>query len=148
MTARPEPVVRIHCRSPEDEARCRRILEARGLSPETVLTWLVVRQADPDMVNEALVEGGAIGRVAARERIGQLLGWLIDRQGDVAGRARNVRSLVERVLGDAGLGARYAPREDRALVASAQALFEELLASGGGFVSWERFVALFCEEKG
>ena len=147
MTARLEPVVRIHCRSPDDEARCRRILAARGLTPEMVLTWLVVRDANPDAVNEALVEGGAHSRVAARERIGQLLGWLIDRQGDVAGRARNLRSLVERVLGDAGLGTRYAPRDDRALVASAQALFEDLLASGGGFVSWERFLALFCDER-
>ncbi len=147
MPARKEPVVRVRCRSPDDEARCRRILAARDLTPENSLTWLVVRDADPDAVNEALVEGGALGRVAARERIGQLVGWLIDRQGDVDRRARNVRSLVERVLADAGLAQRYAPRDDGSLVASARALFEDLLASGAGFVSWDRFLELFCRDR-
>ncbi len=144
MAARIEPVVRIRCRSPQDEARCCRILAAKGLTPQTSLTWLVVREADPDAVNEALVEGGALARVVARERIGQLVGWLIDRQGDVAGRARNVRSLVERVLSDAGLGQRYAPLDDESLLASARTLFEDILATGAGFVSWDRFLSLFC----
>src|SRR5215208_2382979 len=46
MTSRrAEPVVRIRCGGPEDEARCRRALEARGLAPEASLTWLVVRDA-------------------------------------------------------------------------------------------------------
>jgi hypothetical protein len=139
-----EPVVRLRCAGPEDEVRCRRILEAAGLRPEASLAWLVVRDADPDAVNEALVAGGARGRVAARERIGQLVGWLIDRQGDLAGRARNVRSLVERVIADAGLKERYAPRDDDALLAAAAELFERVLAEGAPFLPWGRFVAAFC----
>jgi hypothetical protein len=147
MASRTEPVVRIRCRSPEDEARCRRLLSAKALAPEVSLTWLVVRDADPDAVNEVLVAGGALGRVAARERIGQLIGWLLDRQGDLAGRARNVRSLVERVLSDAGLAQRYAPRDDESLLDSARALYQDLLTSGAGFVSWDRFRGLFCSER-
>ncbi len=147
MPSTTEPVVRIRCRSPEDEARCRRLLSAKGLVPESSLTWLVVRDADPDAVNEALVAGGALGRVAARERIGQLIGWLLDREGDLGGRARNVRSLVERVLSDAGLAHRYAPRDDESLLVSARALHEDLLASGAGFVCWNRFLGLFCSER-
>ncbi len=124
-----------------------RLLAAAGYAPERSLTWIVVRDADPDAVNEALVAGGALARVAARERMGQLLGWLIDRRGDLAGRARNVKSLVERVLADAGLGGRYRPRDDDALLAAAAELHEWLLANGAGLVSWERFVALFCVER-
>src|SRR5690349_2307261 len=110
-----EPVVRIRCASSDDEARCRRVLAAAGLQPENSLTWLVVRSADPDAVNELLVGGGAQGRVVVREQIGKLLGWLIDRQGELEGRARNVKALVERVIGDGGLTQRYLPKDDPAL---------------------------------
>src|SRR6266536_4391799 len=146
--ARREPVVRIRCPAPADDARCRQILEAAGLVPEASLTWLVVRDADPDEVNRLLVAGGALGRVVARERIGQLIGWLIDRQGALEGRARNVKSLVERVLGDAGLAPRYAPRPDDALLASARELHARLMTEGASFLPWARFVAMFCVEKG
>jgi hypothetical protein len=139
-----EPLVRIRCPTPEEEARARAVLEAAGWRPERSLTWLVVREADPDAVNEALVEGGAAARVAAREQMGKLLGWLLDRQGDLRGREVNVRNLCARVLSEAGLAGRHALKEEAALVEAARALTEQLLATGAGFVSWERFLALFC----
>lgn len=140
-----EPLVRIRCPTPEDEARCRRLLEGAGYAPESSLTWLVVRDASPDEVNRLLVSGGALGRVAVREQIGKLLGWLIDRQGALEGRSRNVKSLVERVLAAGGLAQRYAPRDDAALLGAAKQLHERLMAEGAPFVSWEEFVALFCQ---
>jgi hypothetical protein len=142
-----EPVVRMRCPSPEDEALCRRALQAAGFSPESSLTWLVVRDADPDEVNRVLAAAGALGRVVARERIGKLVGWLIDRQGKLDGRARNVKALVERTLGDAGLASRYSPRPDDELLASAGALYEQLMAEGASFLSWGRFLDLFCERR-
>ena len=143
-----EPVVRIRCPSPEDEARARTALEGARLKPEASLTWLVVRNADPDAVNEALVAGGAVGRVVAREQMGKLLGWLLDRQGDLAGRETNLRHQVARLLSEAGLAGRYAPRTEAELMAAARGTYEYLVASGAGFVSWERFVALFCRPAG
>ena len=143
-TERIEPVVRIRCASPDDEARCRRILGAAGFAPEASLTWLVVRDADPDRVNRALVAGGALGRTAVREGIGKLVGWLIDRQGALDGRARNVKALVERVLGDGGLAGRYQPRADDELLAEAARLHREIMARGAPFVPWAAFVERFC----
>ncbi len=140
-----EPVVRIRCRTPEDEGRCRRALESAGYAPEVSLTWLVVRDASPDEVNQLLVSGGALGRVVVREQIGTLIGWLVDRQGALEGRSRNVKSLVERVLAAGGLGHRYAPKAEPALLASAQRLYERLMAEGAPFVRWEDFLSLFCE---
>ncbi len=142
-----EPVVRIRAPSPEDAGRCRRILEGAGLAPEQSLTWIVVRDAHPDEVNRLLVAGGALGRVAAREAIGKLIGWLIDRQGALDGRSRNVKSLVERVLADAALAARYAPRPDEDLLDAARGLYARLMAEGAPFVTWEEFVARFCVER-
>ena len=139
-----EPLVRIRCPSPEEGARARAVLEAAGWRPERSLTWLVVREADPDAVNEALVEGGAVARVAAREQLGKLLAWLLDRQGDLAGREVNVKNLCARVLSEAGLAGRHALKEEGALVEAARALHQQLLATGAGFVSWERFLSLFC----
>jgi hypothetical protein len=144
---RKEPVVRIHFADAADEARCRRALERLGLVVEAQLipmAGLAVRDASPDEVNEALVAGGARGRTVARERIGQLVGWLIDREGDLEGRVRNVRSLVERVLSDSGLKERWAPRDDAALLAAARALHERIQAEGAPFVSWDAFVDAFC----
>ncbi|HEX8909594.1 MAG TPA: hypothetical protein VF805_10345 [Anaeromyxobacteraceae bacterium] len=146
-SARVESVVRIRCPSAEDAARCRRILEAAGLAPEESLTWLVVRHAHPDAVNLLLVEGGAVGRTVARQGIGKLVGWLIDRQGALAGRERNVKALVERTLGDAGLADRYAPRPDAELLAAAERLHRTLMAEGAPLVSWDRFLELFCTER-
>jgi hypothetical protein len=140
-----EPVVRIRVASPEDEARCRRILSAAGLAPESSLTWLVVRAADPDAVNEKLVAGGALGRTVVREKIGTLLGWLIDREGELEGRSRNVKSLVERVIGDGGLTQRYLPRDEPALLAAAQELYAQLMAEGAPFLAWGDFVRRFCQ---
>jgi hypothetical protein len=140
-------VVRIRCADAADEARCRAALERLGLSPEAQLipmAGLVVRDASPDDVNEALVAAGARGRAVARERIGQLVGWLIDREGELDGRVRNVRSLVERVLSDAGLKERWTPRDDDALLAAARALHERIQAEGAPFVSWDAFVDAFC----
>jgi hypothetical protein len=142
--ARIEPVVRIRCASPEDEARCRRILGAAGLAPEASLTWLVVRDADPDRVNHVLAAGGALGRTAVREAMGKLIGWLIDRQGALDGRARNVKALVERVLADGALAARYQPRPDDELVAEAARLYREIVAGGAPFLPWAAFVERFC----
>jgi hypothetical protein len=142
-----EPIVRIRCANPEDEARCRRALTAAGLAPEASLTWLVVRQADPDEVNRLLVAAGALGRVTIRESIGKLIGWLIDREGALEGRARNVKSLVERVLADGGLASRYAPRPEQELVPAAQRLYQRLMAEGAPFVSWEQFLELFVTHR-
>lgn len=142
-----EPVVRIRCAGPEDEARCRRALEEKGLVPATSLSWLVVRDAGPDEVNELLVAAGAHGRVVVREKIGQLVGWLIDREGNLAGRERNIRSLVERILGDGGLATRYAPKDDPALAAAAAALYAHLVAETAPFVPWEAFVDAFCAAR-
>jgi hypothetical protein len=141
---RVEPVVRIRCAGPEDEARCRRALDAAGLAPQQSLSWLVVRDAHPDDVNEVVIAAGARGRVVVRERIGQLVGWLLDREGNLAGRERNVRSLVERILADGGLATRYAPRDDAALLAAAAALYARLVAEAAPFVSWDAFVDAFC----
>jgi hypothetical protein len=141
-----EPAVRIRC-GPEDDARCRAALERAGFAPERSLGWLVVRDADPDAVNDALVAGGARPRTAVRERIGKLVGWVLDHGGDLEARAVNVRTLVARVLEDGGLAARWTPRPDAALVAGARALHEDLMATGAGFVPWERFLALFCEAR-
>jgi len=142
-----EPVVRIRCPSPEDVVRVRAILQAAGLAAEEQLTWLAVRDADPDAVNDLLVAGGAAGRAVAREQVGKLLGYLIDRQGDLSGRGPNLHQLVKRAIGEAGLGSRYAPRPEPELLSAAAALHERLLASGGGFVSWELFVAGFCAPR-
>jgi hypothetical protein len=135
--------VRIRC-PPEEEARCRAALARAGFAAERSLTWLLVRDAAPDAVNEALAAGGAEVRVAARERIGQLVGWLLDREGKLDGRGVNVQTLVRRVLEDGGLTARYAARPIPELLASAAALYEQLMSTGAGHVAWDRFVELFC----
>lgn len=142
-----EAVVRIRCPSPADAERCRAVLRGAGYAPEDSLTWLVVRNAHPDDVNAALVEGGALGRVVVREQIGKLVGWLLDRQGDLAGRSRNVKSLVERVVGDAGLKERYAPREEEALLAAAGEVYERLMATGASMLTWDEFVERFLVER-
>jgi hypothetical protein len=142
-----EPVVRIRCAGAEDEARCRQALGKAGFSPETSLTWLLVRDADPDEVNRLLVAAGALGRVALRESMGKLIGWLIDRQGALDGRTRNVKSLVERVIAEGGLAGRYRPRPDPELHASAVALYQRLMAEGAPFIAWREFLTLFCEER-
>jgi hypothetical protein len=140
----PEPVVRLRCPDAPDEERCRAILERSGLRLERQLTWLVVRDADPDRVNELLVAGGAIGRVAAREQVGKLLGFVLDHGGRLAGREASLRSNVARVIATSGLERRWTPRPDPELVVAAARLHEWLMASGAGFVSWERFLELFC----
>lgn len=141
-----EPAVRIRC-PPEAEARCRAALARAGLAAERSLDWLVVRDAPPDAVNEALAAGGAGPRVAVRVRIGQLLGWLLDHGGEVRGRGAALAGLVGRVLEDGGLAARYRPRPEPALLAAAAGLHEHLLATGAAFVPWDRFVEAFCEER-
>jgi hypothetical protein len=141
-----EPVVRIRC-TPEEEPRVQAALARAGLAAERSLTWLVVRDADPDAVNEALAAGGADPRVAVRVRIGQLVGWLLDRQGQLEGRGANVQALVSRVLEEGGLAARYAPKPAPALLEGARALHEQLMATGAGLVTWERFLALFCDPR-
>jgi hypothetical protein len=118
------------------------------MTPESSLTWLVVRDADPDDVNRLLVAAGAHGRVVVREGIGKLIGWIIDRQGALSGRARNVRSLVERTLSDGGLAARWVPRSDEELVAAAQALHARVMAEGAPFLPWGEFLALFARPRG
>jgi hypothetical protein len=145
--SRREAAVRIRC-ALEEEARCREALERAGFAVERSLTWLVVREADPDAVNEALAAGGARPRVAVRERIGRLVGWVLDHGEDLGGRGATLRTLVARVLEDGGLAARYAPREEAALLAGGRALHEQLMATGAGFVSWDRFLGLFCAERG
>jgi hypothetical protein len=142
-----EPVVRIRCRTPEDEARCVEILQRAGHEARRSLTWLSVPDADPDAINEALVAGGALSRVAAREQIGKLLGYLIDRQGDLAGREPNLRNLCSRVLAEAGLSARYVPKDDTQLLAAGRELYQRILASGAGFLPWEGFLELFCRRN-
>jgi hypothetical protein len=144
--SRHEPTVRIRSR-PDDEEIALAALERAGYAVERSLTWLVVRDADPDAVNEALVVGGANVRVAIREGIGRLVGWLLDREGKLDGRLPNVKTLAKRVLDDGGLNERYALREDSALLAAAGTVYEELMATGGGLVAWDRFLALFCVEK-
>jgi len=139
-----EPIVRIRCPGPEDEARAFEALRRAGLRAERSLTWLLVRDADPDAVNEALAAGGALARVAAREQIGRLIGWLIDRQGELAGREINVRNLCARVLSESGLATRHALKDEAALVEGAGALYRQLIETGAGFVAWERFLELFC----
>lgn len=143
MPARPEPLVRIRC-APEEEARARAALAAAGFEAERSLTWLVVRDAPPDAVNEALAAGGAGVRVVVRERIGQLVGWLLDREGRLEGRAVNVQALVRRVLEEGGLTARYAARPLAELLPAAAATYEELLATGAAMLTWGAFVERFC----
>ena len=144
--SRREPIVRIRS-TPDDDARAVAALARAGFAAERSLTWLVVRDADPDAVNEALVVGGATVRVAIREGIGRLVGWLLDREGRLEGRLQNVKTLARRVLEDGGLLERYAVREDAALLPAAAALHEELMATGAGLVTWDRFLELFCVEK-
>lgn len=146
MAPRTEPVVRIRC-PPEEEARCLAALSRGGFQGERVLTWMVVREAPPDAVNEALVAGGAGVRVAARERIGQLVGWLLDRAGKLDGKAVNLEALVSRTLEDAGLAARYRPRPGAELLAVAREEHERLLATGAGLLAWDDFVERFCTPK-
>ncbi len=143
---RAEPVVRIRC-PPDEEARCLAALSRGGFQGERVLTWVVVRDAPPDAVNEALVSGGAGVRVAARERIGQLVGWLLDRGGALDGKAVNLEALVSRTLEDAGLAARYRPRPGAELVPAAREEYERLLASGAALLAWDAFVERFCVGK-
>jgi hypothetical protein len=139
-----EPLVRIRCPSPEDEARCRALLERAGLAPESQLTWLAVRDADPDRVNEILVDGGALGRVVVREQIGKIVGFVIDHGPRLEARAGSLRASVARVLTSGGLANRWAPRPEEDMAGAGAALHEHLMATRGGFVSWERFTAMFC----
>lgn len=143
-----EPVVRIRCPSPEDAARCRAVLAGAGLSPEESLAFLVVRGDDPDRVNDLLVRGGALGRTVAREQVGRLLAWLLDHGHELAGRGPTLAQLVRRAVAESGLAERYLPRDEAALLAAAAALHEQLLATAGGFVPWERFTAAFCAPRG
>ncbi|HSD19780.1 MAG TPA: hypothetical protein VLC54_07080 [Anaeromyxobacter sp.] len=145
MSGKTEPLVRIRC-DPDEEARCRAALARAGFEAERSLTWLVVRDASPDAVNEALAAGGARPRVAVRQRIGQLIGWLLDREGKLEGRGVNVQALVRRVLEEGGLAERYRPKPLPALLAGAAVLHGELVATAAGFVPWDRFVELFCDE--
>ncbi|HET8542572.1 MAG TPA: hypothetical protein VFL83_22040 [Anaeromyxobacter sp.] len=142
---RTEPVVRIRC-PPEAEAVSVAALSRAGFSAERSLTWLVVRDASPDAVNDALAAGGAGPRTAVRVRIGQLVGWLLDRQGALQGRGANLTALVSRVVEEGGLSPRYHPKPEAALLAAAARVYEHLMATGAGFVSWDAFVELFCEE--
>ncbi len=140
-----EPLVRIRSPGPADEARCLAVLERAGLSPERHLTWLAVRDADPDRVNEVLVAGGALGRVVAREQVGKLVGFVIDHGPRFERRAASLRATVARILSAAGLGARWTPRSEPEVAAAAAELHEYLMETRGGFVSWERFTGLFCD---
>jgi len=135
-----EPIVRLRC-PPEQEVRTRNALEIAGLAAERSLTWLVVRDADPDRVDEALAEAGALVRVAVRERIAALLGWLVDHGGVVAGREAALTRLVERVVADGGLERRYAARPVAELTAAAAAFHERLLSTGAARLPWPEFVA-------
>lgn len=143
----PEPLVRIRCPTPEDAARCRALLERAGLAVEEQLQWLAVRDAAPDRVNDLLVEGGALGRTVAREQVGRLVAFLLDHQGDLDRRGPQLAQIVQRGLSEAGLGARYRPRDEASLRAAAAAELERLLAEGGGRVPWERFAAAFCAPR-
>jgi len=139
-----EPLVRIHSPSPEDEVRCRAVLVKAGLAPEAQLTWIVVRGEDPDHVNDLLVEGGALGRVVVREQIGKLIGFVIDHGPALDGRAGSLRANVTRVLSTGGLSGQWSARPEGEMGGAGAALHEYLMATRGGFVSWERFTALFC----
>jgi hypothetical protein len=141
---RQEPTVRIRCPA-EDAARCRALLAAAGLPAEGWPGGLAVRDAEPDAVNELLVRGGAHGRAVAREQVGRLVGFVLDRQGELSSRGPALRQVVRRAVAEAGLESRYRPRGEAALCAAAAALLEHLLETGGGFVSWDRFVEAFCE---
>jgi hypothetical protein len=138
-----EPVVRVRSPSPEDRERCLAVLRGAGLEPGDSLGWLVVREASPDAVNDLLVAGGTLGRAVAREQVGRLLAYLLDHP-DLAGRGASLLQLVRRALSEAGLQARWAPRPEAELLAAGAALREHLLATGGAFVPWERFVADWC----
>jgi hypothetical protein len=142
-----EPLVRIRCASAEEAGRCAAILERAGLRPQTSLLWLVVRDAHPDRVNALLVEGGATSRVVAREQIGRLVAYLLDRQGALSDRGQNLENLVGRVLTEAGLAGRWAPLPQASLVTSALELYRELMSGRAGLVSWERFLRLFCAAR-
>lgn len=141
---RVEPLVRIRCQSAEEASRCATILGQAGLAVESSLLWLVVRDADPDQVNAVLVAGGATSRVAAREQIGRLVAYLLDRQGDLDGRGQNLENLVGRVLSESGLAGRYRPADQALLLAAGRELHQALMATRGGFLSWPRFLELFC----
>jgi hypothetical protein len=141
-----EPVVRIRC-TPEDEGRTRDALVKGDLQAERSLLHLVVRDRDPDQVNEVLAAGGAPTRVVVRERIGALLGWLLDHGGRVAGHEAALERLVRRVVEEGGLGARYAVRDPAALARAAAALHEHLLATGAGLVTWRAFVEACLERR-
>jgi hypothetical protein len=140
-----EPVVRIRC-APEDEARTRAALSRAGLAAERSLLHLVVRDADPDVVDEALASGGARSRTVVRERIVALLGWLLDHAGQVAGREAAMQRLVERVVEEGGLAARHAARPAAELREQVAGLHERLLATGAAFVPWRDFVATCCRD--
>lgn len=142
-----EPLVRIRSPDAGDAARCRAILAGGGLVAEESLTFLVVRDADPDRVNELLVAGGARGRAVAREQVGRTIAWLLDHGAELAARGPTLQQLVKRALAETGLAARYAPRGEAELVAGAAALHEQLLATAGGFVSWEAYVGAFCAPR-
>ena len=146
MTDRIEPQVRIRC-PPEREARCLEALARAGYRGERSLNWVVVREAAPDAVNECLAAGGAEVRVAARERLGQLVGWLLDRGGRLEGKGVNVEALVSRVVEEAGLGGRYRPRPRAELLEAAAAEYERLLATGAAMLRWDDFVERFCENR-
>jgi hypothetical protein len=124
------------------------VLEKAGLAPEAQLTWLAVRDQDPDRVNDLLVEGGALGRVVVREQIGKLVGFVIDHGPGLEERAGSLRATVARVLTSAGLAGRWSPRPEGEMGAAGAALHEYLMETRGGFVSWERFTALFCTRSG
>ncbi|MCX5731028.1 MAG: hypothetical protein NTY18_06680 [Deltaproteobacteria bacterium] len=143
-----EPLVRIRCPSPEDEVHCRALLEKAGLAPESQLTWIAVREQDPDRVNDLLVDGGALGRVVVREQIGKLVGFVIDHGPKLEDRAGSLRANVTRVLASAGLSARWSPRPEGEMAAAGAELHEYLMSTRGGFVSWELFTGLFCRRQG
>jgi hypothetical protein len=140
-------VVRIRC-TLEQEPRCLAALARGGFQGERSLTWVVVRGAAPDAVNDALVAGGAEVRVAARQRLGLLVGWLLDHGGRLEGRGVNVETLVARVLEDAGLTARYRPRPIPELLRAAAEEHERLLSTGAAMLGWDDFVERFCDIAG
>jgi len=61
-----------------------------------------------------------------------------------SGNATLVAFGARRLLVDAGLSARYAPRDEGALLLAGAATYEQLMATGAARVSWERFVAEYC----
>jgi len=140
-------VVRVRC-APEDEARTRAALSKAGMEAERSLLHLVVRHRDPDQVNEALVAGGAASRVVVRERIGALLGWLLDHGGETAGHEAALSRLARRVVEEGGLSARYDVRGDAALARAAAGLHEHLLATGAALLTWRAFVEACCDRRG